>query len=77
MDVRNDFLKILQMYVEFPVEEISTSDGFKANSGIDSFTLIELISSIEDEFAIRISNCDLCKFNTIDDIVNYIESKRV
>ncbi len=75
MNVKKEFLDILQDYVDFPVEEVNTDEAFKAASGIDSFVFIEMIASIEDHFGISIPNSDLIDFKTVDDIVGYIERK--
>ncbi|MBQ5882843.1 MAG: acyl carrier protein [Bacteroidales bacterium] len=76
MNTKAQFLNILQAYVDFPTEEIPTDKPFKAVAGIDSFMLIELISSIEDNFGFSIPNKDLQQFKTINDIVGYIDSRR-
>lgn len=75
MDVRNEFLNILQDYVDFPVHEIAADESFKVASGVDSFMLIELISALEEHFAISIPNYDAMDFRTIDDIVHYLERR--
>ena len=75
MDVKKEFLAILQDYVDFPVEEVNTEEAFKAASGIDSFVFIEMIAAIEDHFGISIPNADLKGFNTISDIIRYIEAR--
>jgi len=75
MDVKKEFLAILQDYVDFPVEEVNTEEAFKAASGIDSFVFIEMIAAIEDHFGISIPNADLKSFNTISDIIRYIETR--
>ena len=75
MDVKKEFLGILQDYVDFPVEEVNTEEAFKAASGIDSFVFIEMIAQIESHFRISIPNADLKSFNTISDIIRYIESR--
>lgn len=75
MDIKRDFLSILQDYVDFPVEEIQTSEPFKAVSGIDSFVMMEIVNSIEDHFSIAIPNNDLVHFRSIDDIVGYIDRR--
>ena len=77
MNVKTNILNILQDYIEAPVEEIATDMPFKAVASIDSFMLIELIAAIEDHFGVTISNSDLGGFNTIDDIVAYVESKNM
>ena len=75
MDVKKEFLGILQDYVDFPVEEVDTEAAFKAASGIDSFVFIEMIAQIESHFGISIPNADLKSFNTISDIIRYIEAR--
>ena len=77
MNAKTDILSILQDYIEAPVEEIATDMPFKAVASIDSFMLIELSATIEDHFGVTISNTDLGSFNTIDDIVAYVESKNM
>ncbi len=74
--IKKDFLGILQDYVEFPVEEINTSEPFKAVSGVDSFVMMEIVNSMEERFGISVPNNDLVHFKTIDDIVGYI-GKRI
>lgn len=76
MDIKREFLEILQDYVDFPVEEIKTDMPFKAASGVDSFMLIEMISSVEEHFGIAIPNRDIVNLKSVDDIVAYIEKKK-
>jgi len=75
MDIKTDFLAILQDFVDFPVEEIVTSEPFKAVSGVDSFVMMEIVNSIEEHFSIAIPNNDLVHFRSVDDIVRYIDRK--
>ena len=75
MDVKKEFLGILQDYVDFPVEEVDTEAAFKAASGIDSFVFIEMIAAIEDHFGNTIPNADLKSFTPISDIIRYIEAR--
>ncbi len=75
MDVKRDFLEILQDYVEFPVAEIDTAAPFKAVSGVDSFVMMEIVNTVEEHFGIAIPNNDLVLFKTVDDIVGYIGKK--
>lgn len=75
MDTRREFLDILQDYIDFPVDKIETDAPLKAASGIDSFSFIEIIASVEEHFGITIPNCDLAGFRRIDDIIAYIAKK--
>ena len=74
--IKRDFLGILQDYVEFPVEEIVTSEPFKAVSGIDSFVMMEIVNNLEEHFGITVPNNDLIHFKSIDDIVTYISRRK-
>ena len=75
MNVRQEFLDIFQDYVDFPVSEVPTDKPFKATSGLDSFVFIEMISAVEEHFNIRIPNSDLLGFQTLDDLIHYIEGR--
>lgn len=75
MDVKKEFLGILQDYVDFPVEEVVTDVPFKAASGVDSFMLMELVGALEDHFGISIPNRDLMWLKTVDDMIGYIEKR--
>lgn len=75
MDVKKEFLGILQDYVDFPVEEVVTDVPFKAASGVDSFMLMELVGALEDHFGISIPNRDLMCLKTADDMIGYIEKR--
>lgn len=75
MQIKDDFLGILQDYVDFPVEEIVTDMPFKAASGVDSYMMIEMISAVEDHFGIKIPNRDIMQLKTVDDMVGYIQMR--
>ncbi|MBO5406620.1 MAG: acyl carrier protein [Bacteroidales bacterium] len=75
MDVKKEFLGILQDYVDFPVEEVVTDVPFKAASGVDSFMLMELVGALEDHFGISIPNRDLMGLKTADEMIGYIEKR--
>ena len=75
MDVKKEFLGILQDYVDFPVEEVVTDVPFKAASGVDSFMLMELVGALEDHFGISIPNRDIMGLKTADDMIGYIEKR--
>ena len=75
MQIKDDFLGILQDYVDFPVEEIVTDMPFKAASGVDSYMMIEMIAAVEDHFGIKIPNRDIMQLKTVDDMVGYIQTR--
>lgn len=72
MDIRKELLEILSDYVDIPAEGIDTSEGMKFSSGLDSFGLMSMISSVEEHFDVSISDEDLLNFKTLDDIILFI-----
>ena len=75
MQIKDDFLGILQDYIDFPVEEIVTDMPFKAASDVDSYMMIEMIAAVEDHFGIKIPNRDIMQLKTVDDMVGYIRMR--
>lgn len=49
--------------------------GLKDDLGADSVDLMEFILTLEDEFAIEISDEDVDRFENVADIVAYLEKK--
>ncbi len=44
--------------------------------GIDSLDLVELVMAMEDEYDIEIEDDAAMKFETIGDVVSYVDSKK-
>lgn len=60
-------------YVEVERDEISPDMSFSYDIGLDSFGLISLVCSIEDNFCIKIPEYELTSFQTMQDMVSFIE----
>lgn len=60
-------------YVEANRDDISPEMSFSYDIGLDSFGLISLICSIEDSFKIKIPEYELTSFQTMQDMVSYIQ----
>ena len=74
MNVKEELLDIVSEFTGIPVGEISTSEGFKLSCGLNSFMLFSMVSTIEEHFGISIPNSALMKFQTLDDIIAYVEN---
>jgi acyl carrier protein len=73
MSVKERLLAIISEFTDVPADSIDTSLSFKLSVQIDSFGLLTMMNTIEDEFGIEIPEASLKKFRTIDDIISYIE----
>lgn len=72
----SDFEKLREILcAQFKLDEseIMPDSDLRDDLGADSLDLVDLAMSIEDEFEIEVPDTAIEKFNTVDDIVNFIE----
>ena len=50
---------------------------FRDDLNADSIDLVELIMTMEDEFGIQVSDDDIKKLNTIEDVIDYVEELEI
>jgi len=55
--------------------EISPTTSFVEDLGADSLDLVELIMAMEEEFDIEIPDEDAESISTVEDVLEYIDSK--
>lgn len=55
--------------------QIKPEDNFTKDLGADSLDVVELVMLVEDEFEIEIDDQVASKIATIQDALNYIESR--
>jgi acyl carrier protein len=58
-------------------DKVSETSVLKADHGIDSLKIVDLIMDLEDEFKITVDNNAIAfeNFSTVENIVKYINSK--
>lgn len=69
--------KITQIIKEYKGDDsivVSKDTVIKNELGINSFDLLQLICLVEDEFDIEIPDAAIKKFNTIADVILFIEN---
>lgn len=54
---------------------VKSSDSFILDHGFDSLDCIEALMAVEDEFGIEIRDDDAEKFNTVQDVIDYVRFK--
>ena len=62
-------------YVDIDPNDIDLNSNIIFDLGIDSFSLVAIIASIEDYFRIKINTVDLLSFSTVNDAIKYIYNK--
>lgn len=74
-DTQDKLKTIICEYVDATPEKIDINMDLKFDVGLDSFGLISLICAIESEFDIHIPDTACASFNTLLDMVNFIEKE--
>ncbi|MBP3339288.1 MAG: acyl carrier protein [Lachnospiraceae bacterium] len=68
--------EIIAEQVGISVEEIKPESKFTDDLGVDSLDLFQIIMAFEEEFGVEIVTEDTEKINTVQDAIDYIESKQ-
>ncbi len=58
-------------------EAVTPEKTLKEDLNADSLDLFELVTSLEDAYSIEIPSEDLEKMATVQDVMNYLESKGI
>ena len=66
---RSSFAKILP--------RLPWTPSSKKDLGADSLDILQLLMRIEDQYGIVIPDQELAKFETVGDVVNYLEQQEV
>ena len=70
--------KISEIVVEqlgVDAEQVVPEANFVEDLGADSLDTVELIMAFEEEFDVEIPDTDAEKIKTVQDVIDYIESK--
>ena len=72
----NGFLEIIAKFANYDPNKISEDMSFADDLGVDSLDLIDIISALEDEYKIEITDEDLSKgIDTVGQAVELLKGK--
>jgi acyl carrier protein len=79
---RNDnilsrFAEVLENIAKVDRAVVTRDKKLRDELGIDSLSLIDVAVASEDEFGVRIPDDDLERFQTVGDLVDYVQQVRV
>lgn len=66
---------LVSTQLDIPVDELTLSSSFVDDLDLDSLGVIELVLAVEEEFDLEIPSEDEEKLATIEDLVDYLDSR--
>ena len=75
IDVDKKVKEVIVEQLNITEEECVPDAAFIDDLGADSLDIVELIMAMEDNFGIDISDDDLVKIRTVQDIIDYIRER--
>ena len=68
--------KILAKQLRVDAEKISMDSLIKKDLGADSLDVLQLLMRVEDDFGIVIPDEELATFETVGDVVRYLDAQK-
>lgn len=66
--------EIITMYADIDPDEITEESSLRNDLGLNSLVLMNMIVDLEDHYDIEIPETDVMDFDTIKDVMGYLES---
>ena len=76
-DLSEKIKNIIAEQLGLEVESIVNTSHFVNDLGADSLDTVELLMAFEEEFGITIDDDEAEKLQTLQDVINFLESRKV
>ena len=75
-EIQEKVVKIIVDKLGVKESEVTPEATFTGDLGADSLDTVELVMEFEKEFGIQVADEDAEKFQTVGDVINYIEQNQ-
>lgn len=75
INVEEKVKEVIVEQLNITEEECVPAAAFIDDLGADSLDIVELIMALEDTFGMDISDDDLAKIHTVQDVIDYIKGR--
>ena len=74
MNIEQEVIKMVRE--QLCVDNVTTESSFVDDLDADSLDMVEIGMAIEDAFDIEVGDSDVNKFNTVQDIITFVEQRK-
>lgn len=74
MNIEQEVIKMVRE--QLCVNNVTTESSFVDDLGADSLDMVEIGMAIEDIFEVEVTDKDVEKISTVQDIINYVSEKK-
>ena len=75
MALIDDIKEVVVEQLSVNPDEVKENSKFVEDLGADSLDVVELVMALEEKFDIEIPDDEAEKIQTVQDVINYIQSK--
>ena len=75
-EIRPDLAEIVNEVAGIDVEEVQLEKSFTEDLDVDSLSMVEIATAVEDKFGVAIPDDELGNIKTVGDAMNYIEANQ-
>ncbi|MFI6296480.1 acyl carrier protein [Nonomuraea sp. NPDC050790] len=72
-DIHDEVSAIIQEVTGMQAEDVSPKKSIVADLDIDSLSMVEIGVAVEDKFAVEITDAEMPKIVTVEDLIDHIE----
>ncbi|KIM11279.1 MAG: acyl carrier protein [Sulfuricurvum sp. PC08-66] len=76
MALMEDIVEVVVEQLSVDAAEVKPNAKFVEDLGADSLDVVELVMALEEKFDIEIPDEEAESIQTVQDVINYIESKK-
>jgi acyl carrier protein len=73
-EIREQLAEIVNDVAGVAVEDVQLDKSFTEDLDVDSLSMVEIATAVEDKFGVAIPDDELGNIKTVGDAINYIKS---
>ena len=75
-EIQADLAAIVDEIAGVPAEDVQLDKEFVADLDVDSLSMVEIATAVEDKFGVAIPDDELGNIKTVGDAISYIEKNQ-